>query len=132
MDTPLADDKSLRKYHECQRDIARTSGLFQNGTDHEKVSDHFRDAKRMINMDTKITEDLDITIQCMACENQCIGMQVHIREHPTRPTRACVVCEDPDKQEYMGVIWIPLETIEEEILINASYERAKDIQDKTA
>lgn len=51
------------------------------------------------------------TIECHGCENRCLGMDVHIRTSENKPTRAFVVCEDPEMQEQMGIIQIPLERL---------------------
>ena len=52
------------------------------------------------------------TIQCRACENHCFE-DVHIVAHKDKPTRAFVVCADPDMQEQMGRIQIPIEQLQQ-------------------
>ena len=48
------------------------------------------------------------SIECHGCENHCF-MDVHIVASKVKPTRAFVVCEDPEMQDQMGRIQIPLE-----------------------
>ena len=52
------------------------------------------------------------SIECRACENHCFE-DVHIVAHKDKPTRAFVVCENPDMQGQMGRIQIPIEQLQQ-------------------
>ncbi len=50
------------------------------------------------------------SIECRACEAHCF-VDVHIVTREDKPTRAFVVCEEPEMQGQMGLIQIPLEQL---------------------
>ncbi|MFK7848407.1 MAG: hypothetical protein AB8G77_24170 [Rhodothermales bacterium] len=53
------------------------------------------------------------SIECRECENRCF-MGVRLRPGTNnRPSRAFIVCEDPDMQDQMGPIEIPLERLQQ-------------------
>ena len=52
------------------------------------------------------------SIECLKCENHCY-QDVHFLPHKDKPTRAFIVCDDPDMQGQMGRIQIPIEQLQQ-------------------
>jgi hypothetical protein len=54
-----------------------------------------------------------LSVECRACENRCFMDVRHLPGGDKRPTRAFVVCDDPEMQGQMGRIQIPLERLQQ-------------------
>jgi len=51
------------------------------------------------------------SVECQGCENRCFMEVYPLPGKSNRPTRAFVVCDDPEMQSQMGRIQIPLEQL---------------------
>ena len=52
------------------------------------------------------------SVECRGCENHCFMEVRHVTAEGKRPARAFVVCDDPEMQDQMGRIPVPLERLQ--------------------